>query len=174
NINVLAKLDIKLSANTISIMAKEQLELGGGGSYSVYTSAGITHKTPGTWVEHASVHSLQGPDNKPVSLSTLTSELCLPRRSLVVALHSHAVDGWPMADEPYTLYRDGAQIETGITDAAGQVHIDKHDFGKVKRYRVVLHQGQIFDLPVHETLPSDEGNAKRSSSQGHREAGENP
>jgi type VI secretion system secreted protein VgrG len=79
-----------------------------------------------------------------------------------------------MADEPYTLYRDGAQIETGITDAAGQVHIDKHDFGKVKRYRVVLHQGQIFDLPVHETLPSDEGNAKRSSSQGHREAGENP
>ncbi|WP_390344766.1 type VI secretion system Vgr family protein [Variovorax boronicumulans] len=174
NINVLAKLDIKLSANTISIMAKEQLELGGGGSYSVYTSAGITHKTPGTWVEHASVNSLQGPDNKPVSLSTLTSELCLPRRSLVVALHSHAVDGWPMADEPYTLYRDGAQIETGITDAAGQVHIDKHDFGKVKRYRVVLHQGQIFDLPVHETLPSDEGNAKRSSSQGHREAGENP
>ena len=64
NINLLAKLDIQLSANKISIMAKEQLELGGGGSYSVYTAAGITHKTPGKWIEHAAAHAYQGPASK--------------------------------------------------------------------------------------------------------------
>ena len=174
NIHLLAKLDIKLSANKISIMAKEQLELGGGGSYSVYTAAGITHKTPGAWTEHAAVHSYQGPDNKPMTLDTLAPELDPLGRSLVVALRSHAIDGWPMANEPYTLYRDDAQIETGITDAAGQVHIDTHDPGKVKRYRVVLPQGQVFDLPVHESFAVDEGNAKRRSAQGHRQTGEKP
>jgi type VI secretion system secreted protein VgrG len=90
NINLLAKLDIQLSANKIRIMAKEQLELGGGGSYSVYTSAGITHKTMGQWIEHAGVHAYQGPASQKSEghLSTASYQGCDPSAKAAAANQS--------------------------------------------------------------------------------------
>nr|WP_240531490.1 DUF2345 domain-containing protein [Variovorax boronicumulans] len=65
-INLLAKLDITLSADKILIKAQQEVEVNGGGSYSRWNKSGIEHGTNGRWVEYAAIHSLQGPKNLPV------------------------------------------------------------------------------------------------------------
>jgi type VI secretion system secreted protein VgrG len=63
SINLMAKLDIKLEANRISITAKEEIVINGGSSYTRWNAAGIVHGTSGVWREHAASHSLVGPMN---------------------------------------------------------------------------------------------------------------
>ena len=176
DVSALKDIDIVSTEDTVYIIAKKKVVVNGGTSFSEWSEGGIKHGTLGTWVEHASQHATPGPDNKPVPASSTNPEPNPLKTALVIALRSHAVDGWPIANEPYTLYRDGAQIEMGITDAAGQVHIDKHGPGAVKRYRVVLHQGQVFDIPVHETFGDAAGknDKKHRSAQGHRDIGGAP
>jgi type VI secretion system secreted protein VgrG len=76
SIRLLAKLDISLTANKITITAKEELVINGGTSYSRWNSAGIEHGTQGTWREHASVHSLVGSKSLPVPEVKFPSVLC--------------------------------------------------------------------------------------------------
>ncbi|MFS2215049.1 type VI secretion system Vgr family protein [Telluria sp. Tellsp104] len=57
SINLLAKLNITQGANTITITAKEEIVINGGGSYAKFTSNGIEHGTNGTFVAHAATHS---------------------------------------------------------------------------------------------------------------------
>ncbi|WP_416352210.1 DUF2345 domain-containing protein [Variovorax sp. LG9.2] len=66
SINLLAKLDITHTANKITITAKQEVEINGGTSYSRWNSTGIVHGTKGAWIEHASLHSMIGPDSLPV------------------------------------------------------------------------------------------------------------
>jgi type VI secretion system secreted protein VgrG len=66
SIHLLAKLDITHAANRITITAKEELVVNGGGSFSRWTAQGIQHGTQGRWVEHAASHSLIGPMSQPV------------------------------------------------------------------------------------------------------------
>jgi type VI secretion system secreted protein VgrG len=66
SIHLLAKLDITHAANRITITAKEELVVNGGGSFSRWNAQGIQHGTPGRWVEHAASHSLIGPMSRPV------------------------------------------------------------------------------------------------------------
>lgn len=63
SINLLAKLDIKLEANRISITAKDEILINGGRSFTRWNAAGIVHGTQGVWKEHAASHSLVGPMN---------------------------------------------------------------------------------------------------------------
>jgi type VI secretion system secreted protein VgrG len=63
SINLMAKLDIKLEANRISITAKEEILINGGSSYTRWNASGIVHGTNGVWREHAATHSLVGPMN---------------------------------------------------------------------------------------------------------------
>jgi type VI secretion system secreted protein VgrG len=57
SINLLAKLHITQSANTITITAKEDVVINGGGSYAKFSANGIEHGTNGTFVAHAATHS---------------------------------------------------------------------------------------------------------------------
>jgi len=57
SINLLAKLNITQSANTITITAKEDVVINGGGSYAKFSANGIEHGTKGTFVAHAATHS---------------------------------------------------------------------------------------------------------------------
>jgi type VI secretion system secreted protein VgrG len=57
SINLLAKLNITQSANTITITAKENVVINGGGSYAKFSTNGIEHGTNGTFVAHAATHS---------------------------------------------------------------------------------------------------------------------
>jgi len=178
SIHLLAKLDIKLNANKISIMAKEELELGGGGSYSVYNAAGIKHKTLGAWVEHAAVHALPGPANKPVPLRTGASTLDLqPPEGQVRFALQHLPDRSPalFARQPYTLYKNGAQVAQGLLDEAGRVTVDNAEKGA--RYQVKLTNGTVHEVPVaRERMESDAAKEAHHehhlSNQGYRADGE--
>jgi type VI secretion system secreted protein VgrG len=57
SINLLAKLKITQTANTITITAKENVVINGGGSYAKFSASGIEHGTNGTFVAHAATHS---------------------------------------------------------------------------------------------------------------------
>lgn len=66
SINLLAKLEITQTADKITITAKEEVVINGGTSYSRWNNTGIVHGTKGAWIEHASKHSMPGPDTLPV------------------------------------------------------------------------------------------------------------
>ncbi|QKK97664.1 type VI secretion system tip protein VgrG [Pseudomonas sp. 13159349] len=53
NINLLAKLKVSVTAERITISAKEELVIQGGGSSSTYNAGGILHATAGQYTAHA-------------------------------------------------------------------------------------------------------------------------
>ena len=61
SINLLARLDIKLESDRISITARDEIVVNGGGSFSRWSASGIVHGTQGLWREHAATHSYAGP-----------------------------------------------------------------------------------------------------------------
>jgi len=84
SIHLLARLDITHAANRITITAKEEVLINGGGSFSRWTAQGIEHGTQGRWVEHAASHSLVGPMSRPVEPITF------PRADLSPSSHKDA------------------------------------------------------------------------------------
>ncbi|MET3495615.1 type VI secretion system Vgr family protein [Variovorax boronicumulans] len=76
NIHLLARLDITHTANRITITAREEVIINGGTSYSRWNSAGIEHGTQGLWREHASIHSMVGPNNLPVPEVKFPEPVC--------------------------------------------------------------------------------------------------
>ncbi|MFS2164531.1 type VI secretion system Vgr family protein [Variovorax sp. Varisp62] len=67
SVNVLAKMNIKLEANRITITARDEVLINGGSSYTRWNANGIEHGTMGIWREHAATHSLLGPKSLPTS-----------------------------------------------------------------------------------------------------------
>ncbi|HVL07821.1 MAG TPA: type VI secretion system tip protein TssI/VgrG [Burkholderiaceae bacterium] len=61
SINLVARLNIRLEANRISITAKEEILINGGSSYTCWNAAGIVHGTNGVWRAQAATHSFAGP-----------------------------------------------------------------------------------------------------------------
>lgn len=66
SVNVLAKMNIKMEANRITITARDEVLINGGSSYTRWNANGIEHGTNGIWREHAASHSLVGPASLPV------------------------------------------------------------------------------------------------------------
>ncbi|MCA8102812.1 type VI secretion system Vgr family protein [Burkholderia contaminans] len=67
SINLLAKLNITHTADRISLNAKTELVINGGGSATVYNAGGITHQTSGRYTGHAAKFSYTGPKNRAAS-----------------------------------------------------------------------------------------------------------
>jgi type VI secretion system secreted protein VgrG len=63
NINLLAKLSITQTANRITISAKEEVIINGGGSYVKLNAQGLELGTNGPFTAHAANHSFIGPKN---------------------------------------------------------------------------------------------------------------
>ncbi len=61
SINLLAKLNITQTADTITLSAKTRLIVSGGGSGTVWEAGGIRSSTAGTWTEHAASFAMNGP-----------------------------------------------------------------------------------------------------------------
>ncbi|MEJ8852788.1 DUF2345 domain-containing protein, partial [Variovorax rhizosphaerae] len=123
-INVIAKLDIKVEANKISITAKEEVLINGGTSYTRWNASGIESGTKGLWREHASQHSLVGPNS--LGSPTLPETMKLGKGQLDLFNHYLKPDG----DK-----RQGVkQGEYTVTDAEGGVHkgsLDAQGFASV-------------------------------------------
>ena len=77
SINIMAKLNITETATDISITAKKEVVINGGGSYMKLNAGGIETGTNGNFVSHAAKHSLIGPKNIPVSIPEMPGSICV-------------------------------------------------------------------------------------------------
>ncbi|AKJ29392.1 type VI secretion system Vgr family protein [Caldimonas brevitalea] len=80
SINLLAKLDITHTANRITITAKEEVLINGGGSYSKWSGGGVVHGTSGPWRVQATGFSHTGPAS--MGSPGLPQSLELPKGNL--------------------------------------------------------------------------------------------
>jgi type VI secretion system secreted protein VgrG len=64
SINVLAKLNVTVSATRITISAKEELVINAGGSGTTYNAGGITHATSGPYKVHSADVNYTGPKSQ--------------------------------------------------------------------------------------------------------------
>ncbi|MGN4149637.1 type VI secretion system Vgr family protein [Burkholderia gladioli] len=78
SINVLAKLDVKVDAERITLTAKEEVLINGGSSYTRWNDSGITHGTKGAFTAHAASHGFIGPDSLPVPAQAIPGTACAP------------------------------------------------------------------------------------------------
>lgn len=168
SINLIAKLNITQTANTITISAKEELMLNGGGSYIRLNAAGNEQATSGRHIEYAASHSMVGPKNVPTPVVNGMSSLkeLHHKNVLSFVLLSHAQDGRPLSLEPYALYKDGAKVRDGVTDAHGAVLIEDHQSGTAA-YKVKLANGHEYELPVKAQLDAADD---RLAARGYRAA----
>ncbi|MDZ4359645.1 MAG: type VI secretion system Vgr family protein [Variovorax sp.] len=149
-INVIAKLDVKVEGNRITITAKEEVVVNGGTSYTRWNASGIDSGTHGIWREHAAVHSLVGPANKPGPQRQLASVALkqMPPASQAAFSVQHVPGPSPMffAGQPYTLLKNGGEVAKALFDDHGRLSIDKAEKGA--RYQVKLANGTVHDVPV--------------------------
>jgi len=174
SIKILANIDVTVTADVINIAARKKLSLSADGSYLHLDAQGIVGGTQGIHRIFAKVHSLAPPKNVPTDAfggrSSLKDDPLVPSNALTFVLRSHPEDGRPIALEPYTLYKDGTEIEKGATDAKGRIIIKDHKPG-TQAYKVRLSNGNVFDLPVHQKL----GNADaKLAAKGYRAAQDDP
>ncbi len=150
SVNILAKLDITHTANKITISAKEEVAINGGGSFSKWSASGIEHGTSGKWLQQAASHSASGPANAP-GPSITSPEVALketpPENHIAFAVLPVPGGGAGLlANQPYTLLKNGAEVKKGMFDEHGRLTIDKVDKGD--SYQVKLANGTVHDLPV--------------------------
>ena len=69
NLKLFAMLKVTVDAETISIRATRQLEIGGGGSFTTYDDQGVVTRTPGRAEVHASSHARMGPASGGVEVA---------------------------------------------------------------------------------------------------------
>jgi type VI secretion system secreted protein VgrG len=179
SVNILAKLNITHSANRISIVAKEEVVINGGGSYSRWNASGIEEGTSGTWRSHATKHSMVGPANGPVpELKQIDVALKeTPPEHQVAFSVQHIPGSSPalFAGQPYTLLKDGTEIKKGLFDEYGRLTVDKAEKGAT--YQVRLHNGTLHDVPIaREPMEYDpdktEYNEQQLSNKGYRADGQ--
>lgn len=114
-INLLAKDEITLRADKITIEAKTELLVSGGGSYTRYKGGSIESGTTGPHVQRASVHSMVGPSS--TSRPSLPDGL-KPGKGQLELTHRYANNhGLKGAD--YKVTDSAGQVKTGTLDAQG-------------------------------------------------------
>jgi uncharacterized protein (DUF2345 family) len=71
SVNLLAKMDITMTANNITIKGKESVTINGGGSYTVWNAGAIKSGTTGSHMAHAVTHGGPGAKKVPVVMPSL-------------------------------------------------------------------------------------------------------
>jgi len=157
SINVLAKLKITHTANSINIGAKEDVTVNGGGSYAKFTAGGIELGTNGNLVLHAAEHQFVGPKNIDMAL------VLPPQQKLegqgTFHLNSHpAAGGRATGGLPYKLFKDGTLAEQGKFDENGNMTF-KHDVDMQSEYQIELPNGNRFAICPNPQTEKHEMNA---------------
>ncbi|WP_434107954.1 type VI secretion system Vgr family protein [Paraburkholderia caffeinilytica] len=164
NINLLAKLNVTVTANKITISAQEEVEISGGGSYTRWNSGQIQSGTSGGFLVHSASRAFSGPDNvktPSLPMSPPSSE------DLHFALGALPGEAHQFVSEPYELYKGGAKIGEGVTDEFGRVVVKNHQPG-TPDYQVKLVNGGHFDLKVRDALNEDIEHADQRTNRGER------
>ncbi|MBM2768336.1 type VI secretion system Vgr family protein [Burkholderia anthina] len=165
SINLLAKLNVTVTANKITISAQQEVEINGGGSYTRWTSSQIKSGTSGGFEVHSAARTFTGPD----SVSTPNIPALPPEKEqLHFALGAlPGGEAHQYVSEPYELYKDGAKIDDGVTDEFGRVVVKDHQPG-TPAYQVKLANGSKYDLKVKDALQGDPDHADQRSNRGER------
>lgn len=148
SVNVLAKLNITQTANRITISAKEEIIINGGGSYAKFSGGGIEMGTSGNLVAHAAKHSFHGP--RTMDMAKVQPQGAMLDGSGTFHLNSHATAGGRTnAGMPFKLYKDGALAEQGHFDDEGNITFE-HDLDKQSKYQLELPNGNRYDIDPDE------------------------
>ena len=145
-IKLLAKLEISQQANRITISAKEEVVINGGGSYARFAAGSIEMGTSGSFVAHAAKHSL--PTAKSVNMAMTMPPVfdVAGKGHGVLHVGSHAAAaGKTGGGLPYKLYKDGAVIDQGQLDQQGNVTF-KHELESKAKYQLELANDQRFNI----------------------------
>jgi type VI secretion system secreted protein VgrG len=116
------------------------------------------------WTEHAGGWGTPAGKSMavPVPPAPRTNDLTFVLQSGVNAVR---------ANEPYDLFKGGAQIDSGMTDALGQVVVKDHQ-AATKLYKVKLADGSQLELKVSDALQKTPEH--QLSNQGLRALASNP
>ncbi|MGU7775512.1 type VI secretion system Vgr family protein [Burkholderia sp. MR1-5-21] len=164
SINLLAKLNVTVTATKITISAQQEVEINGDGSYTRWTAGQIKSGTSGGFEVHSARQTFVGPD----SVSTPTIPALPPEKEqLHFALGALPSEGHQYISEPYDLYKGGAKIGQGVTDEFGRVVVKDHQPGTAA-YQVKLANGGQFDLNVKDALEGDPDHADQRTNRGER------
>ena len=164
SINLLAKLNVTVTASKITISAQQEVEINGGGSYTRWTASQIKSGTPGGFEVHSASRAFTGPD----SVSTPNIPALPPEKEqLHFALGALPGAAHQYVSEPYELYRGGAKIDEGVTDEFGRVVVKDHQPG-TPAYQVKLANGAQFDMKVKDALQGDPDHVDQRSNRGER------
>jgi type VI secretion system secreted protein VgrG len=146
NIKLLAKLEITHTANRITISAKEEVVINGGGSYAKFAAGSIEMGTSGSFVAHAAKHSLPTAKsmNMAMTMPPVADVVGKGHGVLHVGTHSAAA-GKMGGGLPYKLYKDGSVVDQGQLDQQGNV-IFKHELDSESKYQLELANGQRFNI----------------------------
>jgi len=159
NIKLLAKLEITHTANRITISAKEEVVISGGGSYVKFGAGGIEHGTSGTFVAHAARHSLVNAKNSEMAANMPPVADVLHKGRAALHIGSHAeTAGRTSAGLPFKLFKDGALVEQGNIDGKGNIQF-AHELDANAEYKVELPTGQSFDIAASAYSEQHEQNA---------------
>ncbi len=142
SIKVLAKLNITQSANRITITAKEEVVINGGGSYAKFSGSSIELGTTGTFIAHAASHSLPGPQNisvdttlaaarfgSSIASEQILSELVEDKSWVEFRLVDH--DG-PIPGEHFVLTDPSGGKHTGKVNDEGHARLEQIPLGRCK------------------------------------------
>jgi type VI secretion system secreted protein VgrG len=73
SIHILSKVSITETAENITLTAKEELTINGGGSFSTFKGGSITHGTAGVWDMNAATIAMDGAKSLPAVMPPLPS-----------------------------------------------------------------------------------------------------
>jgi type VI secretion system secreted protein VgrG len=145
SVNLFAKLTITQTANRITITAKEEIVLNGGGSYLKLAEGGIEQGSKGSLTFHGSTHEFMGSKNMAVA------QVLPPKGELkgkgAFNLNSHeAVAGAAARGMPYRLFKNGSVVGWGTLNEHGSVQFE-HELESGAEYAIELPHGQRYVLP---------------------------
>jgi type VI secretion system secreted protein VgrG len=113
SLNLLSKLDISMTADRITLSAKEEVVINGGGSYTIWNASGITSGTTGTHTVQAASHDFLPGQSMPVQPLPETTPF-----NEMVELRDQK--GRPVAGLPYRLELGNHREVRGVTDSQGR------------------------------------------------------
>jgi type VI secretion system secreted protein VgrG len=146
SIKLLAKLEISQQANRITISAKEELVINGGGSYAKFAAGTIELGTSGSFVVHAANHSLTTAKSMEMAMTMPPVSDVTAKGHGLLHLGTHAAAAGKMGGGlPYKLYKDGAVIDEGQLDKKGNLAF-KHELESNAKYQLELANGQRFNI----------------------------
>lgn len=145
-INLLAKLEIKQTANRITISAKEEIVINGGGSYAKFAGGAIELGSAGPFTVHAAKHSLESAKdmNMAIKMPAVADVTAKGRGAIHLGTHGAAA-GKSVSALPFILLKDGAVVEQGNLDEQGNA-VFEHELDSQATYTLELPNGQQFNI----------------------------